>query len=77
MGGQYRRSKVKCRYIILMIVISLLLCACQINPEAHAVISKNDGSFDANSIVSASDYYDVYPQSIIYWDKFTSTDNSV
>ncbi len=67
----------KCRYIILMIVISLLLCACQINPEAHAVISKNDGSFDANSIVSASDYYDVYPQSIIYWDKFTSTDNSV
>lgn len=67
----------KCRFIILMIVISLLLCACQINPAAHTVISKNDGAFDANSIVSSSDYYDFEPQSIIYCDKFTSTDNSV
>ena len=66
----------KCRYITIMIIVSLLLCSCQTNPTRHAVISKNDGSFDVRSIES-SDSYVAEPQPIICSDKFTSKDNSV
>lgn len=67
----------KRRYTILIMAISWLLCACQTTPATHAVVNKNDGTFDANLIISSSEHYDSASQAIVYSDEFSSTDNSV
>lgn len=64
-----------------LIMIAFLLCGCQANPLHEAIKNKNDGSFDAAVIQSASS--PVTPldpnsnQSLVYSDVFFSTDGSV
>lgn len=65
--------------LTLSIIISLLLCACQQNPDRDQVISKNDGSFDAHAAATAatSNTEGGGTASINYEDSFQSTDKSV
>lgn len=67
-------------------VVSLVLCltiltACAANPEQAVVISKNDGSFDANVALSATKPTEGQEtptgQRVQYTDSYTSTDGSV
>lgn len=61
-----------------MTVLIFLLSACQKPPEQPVVISKNDGSFDANVIVSATDHHEQgETQPVAYDDCFFSTDGTV
>lgn len=56
----------------------MLLSACQASPEKAVVVSKSDGSFDANAVVSASEHHDPdATQPVSYTESFTSTDGSV
>lgn len=60
------------------LVALFLLSGCQQTPGQNAVVSKNDGAFDANVIVSASEHHDPdETQTIQYSETFTSTDGSV
>lgn len=66
------------KVIALLAIASICtqLCACQANPSTSVVISKNDGSFDANLSKSST----VEPntsENIQYFDKFFSTDGSI
>ena len=59
-------------------VIAILLSACQNSPEKSAVISKNDGSFDANVVQTAEESRALdETKSISFSDTFLSTDGSV
>lgn len=63
-------------------ILSMLLCvtvmtACASNPTEQAVISKNDGSFDANVVQSAGEEQTGGTQNVKYAETFTSTDGSV
>ena len=59
-------------------ICTLLLSACQTSPKKDAVISQNDGSFDANMAQSAEQThaYDE-TEALSYFDAFSSTDGSV
>lgn len=73
------------RSIFLILSLLLLLTACQPNPEREAVVSKNDGAFDANVVQSAgtsaqqeeSQESERAFQDISVADSFLSTDSSV
>lgn len=55
-----------------------ILTACAANPTTPVVVSKNDGSFDSNVIVSATENPVVgSTQAAVYTDEFTSTDKTV
>lgn len=63
---------------ILFFYISILLCGCQVAPAIEPVISKNDGSFDANAALSASESHEPdATQAVSYDDLFESTDGTV
>lgn len=62
---------------ILLLAIMLSLCACQKAPGQEVVISKNDGSFDANIVQSATIFTQEEWQQVDYYEEFTSTDSSV
>lgn len=68
----------KC-FLLLTIITSLLLCACQQNPDRNQVVSKNDGAFDARAAqtATASSAEESRMTSVIYEDSFQSTDKSV
>lgn len=60
------------------LVMALMLCGCQKSPDSGAVISRNDGAFDANVIVSAGQHHDPEAtQAARYSNRFSSTDGSV
>lgn len=66
--------------IVSSIVCFTILTACASNPEQEVVISKNDGSLDANVVQSATqpaDQVEISTQNISFTDSFTSTDESV
>lgn len=64
--------------VIIFAMTALPLCACQASPEKSPVVSKNDGSFDANAAVSASESREPdATRPVSYSDTFTSTDGSV
>ena len=72
------RKKEKALFLLAVIFTTFLLNACQKNPDTAAVVSKNDGSFDANAAISASEHHD--PDTtvpIAYTRDFTSTNGSV
>lgn len=62
--------------ILLLIVIAIHLCACQANPNQEAVISKNEGVFEANIHQSASEEKES-PTEIADSEVFYSTDKSI
>lgn len=64
--------------VLIISVIAILLSACQNSPDKSAVISKNDGSFDANVVQSAEESRALdATESISFSDTFLSTDGSV
>lgn len=64
--------------ILSCIVCLTVLAACAANPEKKAVISKNDGSFDANIVQSAEESRSLdATESLSFSDTFLSTDGSV
>ena len=70
--------------LISMILCILLLAGCAPNPEKEVVTSKNDGSFDANVVQSATTPSEEQGSgeerntiTVQYTDSFTSTDGSV
>ena len=68
----------KLRMLFLAACIFTILCGCQFSPEERVVTSKNDGSFDANAAISASEHHDPKAtQPIVYQDSFFSTDGTV
>lgn len=70
----YKRTLI----ILLLLVFSFALCACQNNPSVEVVTSKNDGSFDTNMVQSASETHgEDETQEVAKNDCFYSTDNSV
>lgn len=62
--------------LLAVVFICMRLCACQTNPSSPVVISKNDGSFDANISKSATEEIKT-AENIQYSDKFSSTDGSI
>lgn len=60
---------------LAVIMIVLMLCGCAANPDKDAVVSKNNGSFDAGVIQSAT--APAQPQEVYISESFTSTDGSV
>lgn len=68
-------------FILLIVLLSLLVAGCQNNPTQNIVTSKNDGTFNAGIIQSATEPTNghVLPenQTIQYSDIFSSTDGSV
>lgn len=63
---------------IALALIMIMLCGCQGNPDKSIVNSKNDGSFDANVVISASEHHEPdETQAVKYMDTFMSTDGSV
>lgn len=72
---QKRSAKVLCLAVCLC---ATLLCACQPAPEKSVVVSKNDGSFDANIEQSASGPAEGdAPKNMRIQEQFSSTDKSV
>lgn len=66
--------------IVSFILCLTILTACAANPEQAVVISKNDGSFDANVVQSATQptgQSGTATQNVNYTNNFTSTDGSV
>lgn len=55
----------------------MVLTGCADNPKQEVVVSKNDGSFDANAIQSATATNGAETQQIQYSDNFASTDGTV
>ena len=71
---------IKKSFSILMVltVVGSLLTGCQQNPDSAVVISKNDGRFDANAVISASESNEPdATQEVHNVDSFFSTDESV
>lgn len=65
-------------YLTSMIMIVIFLSACQHSPSTDVVISKNDGSFDANVVQSAEETRAAdATESLSFSDTFSSTDGSV
>lgn len=62
--------------LLAITFICIQLCACQVNPSSPVVISKNDSSFDADLLQSATEGTKT-DESIQYFDKFSSTDTSI
>ena len=69
-------QKKKSFTLVLMILFSFLLCACQISPTHSIVTSKNDGAFDAN-LQQKSSQQEAHKITLKRSNSFTSTDNSV
>ncbi len=68
----------KQKWIPLTIIMALILCGCQSSPKTSPIVSKNDGSFNADIVVSASETHAPdATQSAQHTESFTSTDNSV
>ena len=68
----------KKRICCLALAASIFLCSCASNPEKEIVTSKNDGSFDANVVQSATENSNPdETQAVSYNETFTSTDGSV
>lgn len=66
------------RIIVLFILIVILLCGCKQSPNTNAIVSKNDGSFDAGSVISASEApTPAETQVVCTEDAFFSTDGTV
>ena len=66
------------RKFYCLLMMATLLCACAANPAQEVVTSKNDGSFDANVIQSATEStVSDAEQTVSYNEVFTSTDGSV
>lgn len=64
--------------VLILVIICILLCACQESPTKDIVTSKNDGSFDINAIQSATEPEDADSVlQIQYSEDFHSTDNSL
>ena len=67
--------------VLSWIVCLAVLTACAANPEKEVVTSKNDGSFDANVVLSATKPAEGQDapanQRVQYTDSFSSTDGSV
>jgi len=67
--------------IVFLIAILFSMCACQNAPQKNAVTSKNDGSFDANIIQSATIADGAFDATVQnkkqYCDNFSSTDGTV
>lgn len=64
---------------MLLILSTLLLCGCQQSPDQSAVVSKNDGSFQAGVIQPATDISpgETFEWQIQYSELFSSTDGTV
>lgn len=68
---------------IMLSCCMLLLCGCQKTPEKAAVVSKNDGSFDAGVVKSATEPENTetsqgeQANTFAYQEEFSSTDGSV
>ncbi len=72
----------KKRICCIAMAASIFLCSCAANPEKEVVVSKNDGSFDANVVQSAtsptvSTEQEETVQNVKYDKTFFSTDGSV
>lgn len=66
------------KLLLVGLVMALMLCGCQKSPDSGAVISRNDGAFDANVIVSAGQHHDPEAtQAARYSNRFSTTDGSV
>lgn len=61
--------------IVCAVLCFAILAACAANPDRNAVVSKNDGAFDANVIQTAT--VPNVPQHVEVTEEFTSTDGSV
>lgn len=61
--------------VICSVLCIAILTACAANPDRDAVISKNDGAFDASLIQTAT--VPNVPQHVEVTEEFTSTDGSV
>lgn len=66
----------KVRLVIFLGAMCVFLCGCQKSPEQNVVSSKNDGTFDANIIQSATDTRED-SQMLRSSEQFTSTDGSI
>ncbi len=62
--------------ILSFVLCIAILTACAANPDREVVISKNDGSFDANVVQSATNPTGT-AQAVQYTDSFSSTDGTV
>ncbi len=61
-----------------LLLASVSLSGCQMSPKMQSVVSKNDGSFDTNAVISASEQHEPDAiQKAKYIDTFTSTDGTV
>lgn len=70
--------KIAKKLACVLLPVSLLLCACQENPEKSSVVSKNDGAFDANVTATAGEHHEPGETTVVrHTDQFTSTDGSV
>lgn len=68
----------RCIAILILVCGLILLSACQQSPEENVVISKNDGTFNANAAVSASETHALdATQTVEAVHSFTSSDGSV
>ena len=71
----------KWRSILVLAAVFLLVfgcTACQYSPQKDVVVSKNDGTFDANIAISSNEHHE--PDSVMefeYTDEFLSTDGDV
>lgn len=65
--------------IIAILLIITLMCGCQVNPDGHVVMSKNDGSFDASILEQVSEPEDEHNTMVCMeiYDEFNSVDGSV
>lgn len=64
------------RFIVMLLV--LIFCGCQSNPDAEIITSKNDGVFDINTIQSAKETHSGDEMQEVKFDEvFYSTDGSV
>lgn len=61
--------------VICSVLCIAILTACAANPDRDAVVSKNDGTFDANLIQTAT--VPNVPQHVEVTEEFASTDGSV
>ena len=74
--GDEKMKRLTC--FICTSIVAILLSACQQSPSTDVVISKNDGSFDANVVQSAEETRAAdATESLSFSDTFSSTDGSV
>lgn len=70
-----RFSTIVC--VLISIILVLFLGGCQKNPAERVITSKNDGSFDISSAISASENCDEITTYEVQYDEFFSTDKTV